>query len=74
MKVSGTYYGKHFSGTVEHTAPNWENGSFQKSEGIHLHVVLDKPINHHGERKTLWLNGWVNGKTFRWGSCERQTV
>ncbi len=73
-EVSGTYYGNKFSGKVAHSAPNWANGSFKKSEGIHLHVVLDTPIFHYGERKTLWLKGWVDGKTFPWGSCEHQTV
>lgn len=70
MRVAGNYYGNKFTGTVGHREPNWENGSFQKSEGVHLHVTLDSPIDHFGLRETLWLRAWVNKKQFIWGQCE----
>lgn len=67
MRVQGEYYGNPFTGTVYHKEPNWENGSFQKSPGVHLYIELDTPINHNGLRETLMLRGWENGKTYHWG-------
>jgi len=69
-RVTGSDYGKKFTGTVNHKEPNWENGSFKRSEGTHLDITLDTPINHFGLRETLWLCAWVNKKQFHWGQCE----
>lgn len=68
MKVKGSYYGKNFTGIANHKEPNWENGFFQRSEGVHLEVTLDTPIDHFGLRETLWLCAWVNKQRFHWGT------
>lgn len=69
-RVAGCYYGKDFTGIIDHKAPNWENGSFKQSEGVHLRVILDQPIEHFGRRDSLWFPSWVSKQMFHWGHCE----
>lgn len=78
VKVIGEYYGVEFTGIIEEKLPNWENGSFQKSEGIHINVKLDRPLNGYkcgkhvmnDNRESIFLRGWVDGQSYHWGHCK----
>lgn len=76
-KVKGFYYGVEFTGTIEEKLANWENGSFEKSHGIHINVKLDVPLNGYkcgkhvmnDNRENLFIHGWIDGQEYHWGYC-----
>lgn len=76
--VTGMYYGTPFKGQIEAVEPNWENGAFEKSEGVRLSITLDDEIEYtigSNNPKTLRRENlsviYVDGKTdYYWGTIQ----